>query len=219
MAKFARTLIIFVTFLYARALPAGFNEKSSRTILSLMSENNDVCKFPPREVLQSASEIISIAPCAKQIPHTRTFGDGLEGIRQYAMEVDDSYAFLCMGFYDLSIQICNSTLPEEVLVKDTTQFTEMFDDPTRDSQFCKDISSYLPFNRNPNSDENFNNWVQVLDEYLAMPEDCQNFCISKGKVLPICRILFWGRKLLHDFQHQLSAKRSNVPASQTGNIW
>ncbi|KAF4526445.1 hypothetical protein B566_EDAN014057 [Ephemera danica] len=201
MAKFARTLVVLAMFLYACATPLPpLLRKAPPTILNLMMDDINVCKFPSIEILQNASDIISLTPCAKLIPHTQHFGPGLTGIRQYATDVDDRYAFLCMGFYDLSIRICHSNIPKESLMFDSNKWNALFDDPSHDSKFCEHIVSVTDSSIAMNNTQSgFNyEWVQVLNENLASPDDCQNLCIRKGKVIPICRMLLWGREQLHN---------------------
>jgi hypothetical protein len=194
----ARTSIVCATILLCvLANPVPKPDGPVLEILTLMSQDTKVCKFPPSDVLRHPTKAPYVYPCQKTLPVVDDFGEGLPGIRSYLDTVEDKVTFLCMGFYDLSLQICKSSVSPESLVNDTKQFNNLFNDDVKGEEFCKDLQPYV----HSASDSEFTkNWITVLNENLEDENTCKSWCIhfKKGRVSvhPLCKIILWGRKRL-----------------------
>lgn len=173
-------------------------EEKSLEILTLMSRDPNVCKFPPADILRNPTKAPFIYyPCQKPMPQIDEYEQGITGLRTYLDTSGDKIPFLCMGFYDLSLQMCKSAINPNSLVNNTEQFNNLFNDETRGSEFCNDVQPYV---HSMSNSELTKDWVKVLNENLEDKDACKSLCThtKKNKVYvhPICKILLWGRQRL-----------------------
>jgi hypothetical protein len=111
---------------------------------------------------------------------------------------DDPLYLLCMGLYDTSLHICQSSVPPAALPETPDQFVQLFEDETRSESFCSDVQQLEPLGA---ASEKTSLWVKVLNDYLASGEQCSSLCLQRlegGKVYVnhLCKVLAWGRKLV-----------------------